>query len=69
MMVQQSAFTIHDTPNPLERMPNSTNFLMRFEIVARAKNHIHAQLLTLGIERRHLFPDLETLATALVGKP
>jgi hypothetical protein len=68
VMVQQSAFTLHDTPQSLEQLPNPGNFLSRFEIPATAKDGIRAHLLTVGVERRHLFPDLETLAKALMGE-
>jgi len=37
MMVQQSAFTIHDTATPLEELPGAADFLIKFEVAASAK--------------------------------
>ncbi len=68
MMVQQSAFTLHDTPTPLEQMPNHEKFLVRFEIPAAAKGQIRRQLDHLGVSQRNLFPDLETLSKWLQGE-
>jgi len=68
MMVQQSAFTIHDTTQPLEQLPESETFLMRFEVAGTDKPLVRSQLAALGVERWTLFPDLETLAKGLMGE-
>lgn len=67
MMVQQSAFTIHDTRQPMDFLPENV-LVRRAEIPGTAKERIRHQLSRVGVRRRHLFPDLETLATELQGE-
>ncbi len=66
MMVQLSAFTIHDTDKPLEGLvADHSQFLRKYEILASAKPHIRSQLELLGINSANLFPDLDHLARDL----
>jgi len=67
MLVQQSACTIHGTPTPLEELPDSDKFLIKFEMSAGAKAQIVEDLARAGIEEWTLFPDLENLAKYLRG--
>jgi len=64
-MVQQSAFTIHGRPEPLDAMSEAPSFLARIRIPAAAKTAFGQLLPILGITRSSLFPDLENLALEL----
>ena len=64
-MVQQSCFTMHVNPNPLEARGGAGQFLKKFVIPAEIKREVRERLAATGIERRYLFPDLPNLATAL----
>jgi len=68
MMVQQSAFTIHDTATPLEELPGAADFLIKFEVAASAKEEMRRQLREIGIRQSTLFPDLGSLARELVDE-
>lgn len=67
MMMQQSAFTIHGTKNPLNDLPDSEKFLMQFRIPAKAKPSLKSTFQMLGVTESHLFPDLEHLAKDLMS--
>jgi len=62
MMIQQSRFTIHGSPEPLEDHPNADQFLNRFEILPSAKKALREDLFAAGIRHSTLFPDLSYLA-------
>lgn len=65
MAMQQSVFTIHGSPKPLEVVDNSSQFLLRFKIPSNCKKDIRDGLFKLGIRRSGLFPDLENLAAEI----
>jgi len=66
MMMQLSAFTIHDTDKPLEGILHDYGaFLRRYEILPSAKRHLRDQLELLAIDSTNLFPDLDHLAADL----
>lgn len=67
LAVQLSSFTLHGTAAPLEDLPNSRDFLLKFTIPAEAKRPLAEALDALGIRRSNLFPDLENLASELAG--
>ena len=70
MMVQLSAFTIHDTAKPLETIAaDSRPFLRKYTIPPTAKPLIRHRLQLLAIEASNLFPDLEHLAADLNARP
>jgi hypothetical protein len=62
MMMQVSAFTVHDSRTPLNQLPNSGAFVRKYEIPGAAKPHIREQLALMAIRRANLFPDLDNLA-------
>ena len=64
-VAQQSAFTIHRSSTPLEARLSGESTLLRFRIPADKKQQVRAGLLTAGIRRTSLFPDLEHLAYEL----
>jgi len=65
MLVQQGVFTLHGTSQEMRDIDNSSTFLRVFTIPAGAKTQIIAELASLGIRRRTLFPDLTNLADDL----
>lgn len=65
MLVQKSEFTIHGTSTPIEELPNSENFLLRFVVPSSAKPGLKYILDKFGISEATLFPDLDHLATEL----
>jgi hypothetical protein len=65
MLLQQSAFTIHGDPTPLEEMPGAEEFVVPITIPADAKPFMSAQIEALGVRRSDLFPDLSSLAREL----
>jgi len=67
MMMQQSAFTIHGTKNPLNDLPDSEKFLTQFRIPAKAKASLKSTFQMLGVTKSYLFPDLEHLAKDLMS--
>ncbi|HEY3175772.1 MAG TPA: FRG domain-containing protein [Candidatus Polarisedimenticolia bacterium] len=67
MLLQQSRFTIHDTPMALEKLVDHPNVLRKYVIPARYRVSIACQLETLGYGRSSLFPDLTTLASEING--
>jgi hypothetical protein len=63
MMVQRAAFTIHGaSAPPLEDLPNTEGFLMRFDVPAKAKEDIWKGLVRFGVRWSSIFPDLENLS-------
>ncbi len=62
MLMQQSAFTIHSSNQPLETLENHNQFLLDFGITVSAKEKIHNELSVLGIRISSLFPDLQNLS-------
>ena len=65
MSVQQSMYTVHGDPTPLDEHPNADDFLRKFEIPESSKADIKMQLRLLSIRRSTLFPDLGNLAIEL----
>jgi hypothetical protein len=65
MMIQLSTFTIHGTATPLEKIPGSDKYLLRFEIPPEAKLRLQRELRMVGIRQSILFPDLDHLAAEL----
>jgi hypothetical protein len=65
MMLQQSVFTVHGSPQPLEARANADAYLARLSIPANAKPAIQADLWKLGVRESDLFPDLDHLAQEL----
>jgi len=64
---QQGLFTIHGSAEPIESLPNKSKFLACIAIPASAKEGILKDLDALGISRKHLFPDLDSLAHDLAN--
>lgn len=65
MAVQASTFTIHPLPEnstSLEKSLDDPKHLVRYIIPSEVKGNILADLRTIGISQRHLFPDLEGLS-------
>lgn len=65
MLVQQSAFTIHDSETPLEDHVDAAKFAMKFPIRPESRASLKGALELFGIRRSTLFPDLENLCAEL----
>ena len=68
MLIQQSAFTIHGSPKPLEEYERANDFTVRYVVDAASKAAIRGALDMLGISQSRLFPDLEHLAWELADR-
>ena len=66
-LVQSAAFTIHGIRTPLDEHPDRHNFLVNFEVPAKAKASLLDDLKSLWIRESYLFPDLEHLASDVQG--
>jgi len=65
MMLQQSMFTIHGSPHPLDELPRSQEFVARLEIPIQCRATVAYQLRMLGVTRSKVFPELDQLARDL----
>lgn len=65
MLVQQSAFTAHQSTAPLNKMPECEDCLIRFDIPANAKPSFIYALAQLGIREMSLYPDLDHLSATI----
>lgn len=65
MVMQQSAFTIHSEQMPLDKMPNSKNWLKKLIIPQERLSDIAMELELLGIRLSNVFPDLDNLSTEI----
>jgi hypothetical protein len=61
-LLQQSAFTIHGTDTPMDKIPESEKYLAKIVIPMSAKSYFREILSVLSISGELLFPDLENLA-------
>ena len=69
MLAQLSVFTIHPAPQPDRTIPTlltAAEHLVRYIIPASEKASLRRALAALGITRRTLFPDLDSLSVSLV---
>ena len=62
MMTQLSVFTIHGSPESLEKIISDSHIIHRYTIPKECKSRISSDLKHLGIRESSLFPDLEHLA-------
>ena len=62
MLLQQSAFTIHGSPKPLETFDGFEKYLLKFLVPPEIKSKLLSTLDALGINESTLFPELEHLA-------
>ena len=66
MLIQRSAFTVHDSDTPLETLLSDHGaFLRKYDIAPTAKQRLRIQLEHLAIDTAMLFPDLDHLAEDL----
>jgi len=66
MLIQRSAFTVHDSDTPLETLLGDYSaFLRKYDIAPKAKPRLRIQLEHLAIDTAMLFPDLDHLAADL----
>lgn len=65
MLVQQSMFTLHGSPLPLDEDPNREDFLIKFEVEKKSANAIFEDLFISGFRDSNLFPDLQHLGNEL----
>ena len=65
MLIQQSAFTLHGTSRDLREIEGASSIIRSYTIPSQSKPQIIAELASLGIRRRTLFPDLNNLAENL----
>ncbi len=65
MQVQQGAFTVHTTPEPLTEIEGTDDWLYKIIIPCGAARYIADQLKILGVCEADLFPDLDHLASDL----
>ncbi len=68
LLMQQGAFTVHGSSQPLEMHPEAGKFLLRFRVGGEAKTPLRFGLEQLGFSRMTLFPDLENLALHLAAR-
>ena len=66
MLVQLSRFTIHGYEVPLDHLPESDKFLLKFAIPANSKKRVFVELENVGIRTMNLFPDLDHLAEDII---
>ena len=64
-MVQKAQFTIHDTPEELDKLPSASEFLDKIIIPFNEREEILDELREVGVSRDLLFPDLDNLAAHL----
>ncbi len=64
-LIQDSVFTIHDTKEPLNKIPDTKDFLVKIEINSKAKNLMEGKLRQFGMRKSYIFPDLEHLSEEL----
>jgi hypothetical protein len=67
MLIQQGAFTVHATDVPLDLMADCSDWLIKYIIPTQSIPSMARDLDILGIRRGDLFPDLDNLATELMG--
>lgn len=65
IMQQQSAFTIHGTPVPINHNEYLKNTLYRIIVPANLKNMVLLMLDNIGIRNEYVFPDLDHLARSI----
>ena len=66
-LIQQSEFTVHGSPTPMENLNESDMFLGKILIPSNAKVAFRQLLTIFGISRSYLFPDLENLSIELAS--
>lgn len=62
LMVQMSAFTLNGYNVALENLEHSNDFVLKFRVSRKSKEHLLGELKRLGIRLSSIFPDLEHLA-------
>jgi FRG domain len=65
MLLQQSHFTVHGGPTPLESLPHADDYLIRFVVPAADKPELALSLNNMGINESTVFPELDNLARYL----
>lgn len=65
MQVQQGAFSVHATPEPMDGLTGAADWLRRYTVPSDAKQRLRAHVRFLGITRAYLFPDLPSLAAEI----
>jgi hypothetical protein len=65
MLLQQSVFTIHGDPSPLEDVDGAQDFLLKLVIPGEMRTPLHRDLHDLGVRHSALFADLDHLAAQL----
>lgn len=66
-LVQQSEFTIHGSPVPMENLLGNEQFLGKILIPSSEKEKFRMMLDHFGLSRSYLFPDLENLSAELAS--
>jgi hypothetical protein len=61
-MLQHSQFTIHGSPEPLEKKDGADKWLIKFTVPGERRKILMRDLEVMGIHSASLFPDLEHLA-------
>jgi hypothetical protein len=67
--VQSTRFTMHCSKKPLEDIKKAENFLVKFEVLPKAKIEILEVLQFLRITEDYIFPDLDHLSNSLKNNP
>jgi hypothetical protein len=65
MLVQNAAFTIHDSPDDLQQFASPKPILLKFIVPAASKSNLKRWLRAFGASEATLFPDLAALADEL----
>lgn len=65
MLVQQAVFTMHLGTAPLESDNGAHRFLACAPVTADGKKAIHESLAAIGVDKRYLFPSLDSLSAGL----
>lgn len=65
IQLQQGAFTIHSSREPINHLPGCGAWLRKFVIRSADVVEFHRELSALGMRKSNLFPDLPSLASEL----
>lgn len=69
LFVQQGAFTVHSSRDPLDGRNDSADFIAKIEISKADVKRVALELYAAGFRRSDMFPDLANLADELRGIP
>lgn len=65
MYIQQSAFTVHSSDQPIERLDTCQNYLRKIIIPSYTKEKFSRQLRLCGFKLSNIYPDIEHISKEL----